>query len=134
MWQVVGTPERCKAGPRCTTSQPDAHVTNRTVLYPWHPWFNESVAVEGSMFRNGVSTFRCRLRSAEDGKSRDVPQWMFDSVACAGLKTSDQPYVSVFALRRLVRLLNNTCSGERNPSDIAAQRALEALRETLVAM
>ena len=66
------------------------------------------------MRRNGVATFRCRLSDEKDGKAYDVPQWMFDPAACARIKKSDQPYVSVLALRQLVQLLSDANASGRS--------------------
>ena len=94
------------AAPDCTTSHPNAHVTESTVLYRWHPWFRHRVSIESSMTRRGVSTFRCRLLATPDCKSYDIPQWMFDDSFCALMRTSDQVQVSLAALKALVSLIS----------------------------
>ncbi len=52
------------------------------------------------MVRGGVSIYRCRLID-EKSRSRDVPQWMFETATCCLMEFSDEPRVSVAALRNL---------------------------------
>lgn len=57
------------------------------------------------MTRRGTPTFRCRLCDQPEGKSRDIPQWMFDSSVCTQMREMEQAQVSLFALRSLVSLI-----------------------------
>lgn len=88
-----------------TTPQSNGHDTTLVVLYPWHPWSSEHVAVHQVVDRRDRAAFRYRLLSYLAAKPREVPQWMFDHAACFVMQASDQPLVSVTSLQRLLHLL-----------------------------
>ena len=89
----------------------------RAVTYAWHPLHGREFAVEPH--GNG-DLFRCSLD--EDRGSRRVllPQWIFDPVACSGMREVSAPVSCLPALDELRRVLLEThaldslpASGER---------------------
>ena len=42
-----------------------------------------------------------------DRSTRGVPAWMFDPVACSGVRLADEPVIACEALARLARLLDS---------------------------
>lgn len=100
-----GNPRPSATALGCTTSQSNAHGTELEVLYPWHPWFEKRAIVDLAMIRSGQAILRCRLVEDLAGKTREIPQWMFDPAVCCLMIFCEEPRVSVEALRRLVRLL-----------------------------
>ena len=90
---------------RCTTRRLNAHkTTERTVLYPWHPWTGLSVHVHEVTERGNVAALRCSL-GGDVGRCLEVPAWMFEWSACVPLGIAPQPRVGVGALSALQRLL-----------------------------
>ena len=93
-------------GPRGTTRQRNTHnIESREVLYPWHPWYARAVAVHESFTRNGRAVFRCGLDEEPGARFLEIPQWMFDSVACCRMRLATVPTVSCGALLDLKALL-----------------------------
>jgi hypothetical protein len=104
------SPDACAHG--WTTQQQNAHVTEqREVLYRWHPWHGRTVSIVGAMVRGGVAIFRCR--SDDSGRTLEVPQWMFDAVACCRTQLAPQAIVACRALYDLHGLIR---AAERIPS------------------
>lgn len=94
-----------KAAGRCTSRQQNAQITEtRVVLYRWHPWHGQSVFVFGAMVKREQAFLRCALE-ADIERPLEVPQWMFDSVACCRTQLVSAPRVSIDVLRELQSLV-----------------------------
>jgi len=66
------------------------------------------------MTRRGIATFRCRLCDQPEGKTRDIPQWMFDASVCSQMRMCEQLQVSLFALKSLASLLTEINTGQNH--------------------
>ena len=116
-----GSRARCAAGRCCTTRRLNAHrTTERTLLYPWHPWSGFSVCVHEVTERGGAAALRCSL-AGDAGRCLEVPAWMFEREACVPLAVASRPRADVGALSALRRLLKEV-SG-RGPTDASASAA-----------
>ena len=106
---------------RCTTRRLNAHrTTERTLLYPWHPWSGLSVHVHEVSERGSATALRCSL-AGDAGRCLEVPAWMFEREACVPLAVASRPRVGVGALSALRRLLAEaTGSGPTEASASAA--------------
>src|SRR5215217_4574545 len=79
----------------CTTRRLNAHrTTERTLLYPWHPWSGLSVRVHEVTERGGATALRCSL-AGDAGRCLEVPAWMFEREACVPLAVASRPRVGV---------------------------------------
>ena len=106
---------------RCTTRRLNAHkTTERTLLYPWHPWSGLSVHVHEAAERGNATALRCSL-AGDAGRCLEVPAWMFEREACVLLVVASRPRVGVGALSALRRLLAEA-SGS-GPTDASASAA-----------
>src|SRR5215218_9806899 len=96
-----------------TTRRLNAHrTTERTLLYPWHPWSGLSIHVHDVTARGSITAFRCSL-GGDIGRCLEVPAWMFEQEACVPLVMASQPRVCVGALSALRRLLTEVMEGRR---------------------
>jgi hypothetical protein len=96
----------------CTTQQHNAHRTEeREVFYPWHPWFGLRVFVHDVMTRGSTRTFRCAETADGAARCLEIPEWMFDRVACCGLAQAESPRVDRAALDRLKALIFEVSGG-----------------------
>jgi len=77
----------------------------REVRYLWHPWYARAVAVHETFTRNGRAVFQCGLDEKPGARLLEIPQWMFDSVACCRMRLATVPMVSCGALLDLKALL-----------------------------
>ena len=92
--------------PGCTSRQRNTHnIESREVRYPWHPWHARAVAVHEALTKNGRGVFRCGIDENPGMRLLEIPQWMFDSVACCRMRLATVPTVSCGALRDLKALL-----------------------------
>ncbi|TCS19024.1 hypothetical protein EDC31_1672 [Acidomonas methanolica] len=98
----------------CKTHNTDV----REVLYPWHPWFGRRVCVEETIERGGQVRSRCRLSDAGAVRLLELPAWMLDRAACAGMRPAPDPSVSLGALYDLRSLLTGFLSSY--PSETVA--------------
>jgi hypothetical protein len=91
----------------CTSRQYNAHITeSREVLYRWHPWYGHTVWIFTTIERkNAESVLRCGREPLDTAGLLEVPQWMFDPVACCRITSATSPAVSCEALRELKHLL-----------------------------
>ena len=106
-------PERCAGDASCTNRQHNAHVTeSRVVLYRWHPWHGLSVVIVGAVGTGQHARYRCVLEHADDSRSFEVPQWMFDAAVCCRIALSPSPAVTYEVLRELRRLIDSACRPE----------------------
>jgi hypothetical protein len=97
-------PDGC--APRGTTRQRNTHnIESREVSYFWHPWYARAVAVHETFTRNGRAVFQCGLDEKPGARLLEIPQWMFDSVACRRMSLATVPTVSCGALLDLKALL-----------------------------
>ena len=93
-------------GPRDTSRQRNTHnLESREVHYPWHPWHARAVAVHEAFTRNGRAVCRCSVDENPGARLLEIPQWMFDSVACRRMSLAAVPTVSCGALLDLKALL-----------------------------
>ena len=100
------SPVRDACGPRGTSRQRNTHnIESREVRYPWHPWHARAVAVHGALTKNGRGVFRCGIDENPGVRLLEIPQWMFDSVACCRMRLATVPTVSGAALLDLKALL-----------------------------
>jgi len=91
---------------RGTTRQRNTHnIESREVSYFWHPWYARTVAVHETFTRNGRAVFQCGLDEQPGARLLEIPQWMFDSVACCRMRMAKVPTVSCGALLDLKALL-----------------------------
>ena len=82
-----------------TSRQHNTHnIESREVRYPWHPWHARAVAVHEALTKNGRGVFRCGIDENPGVRLLEIPQWMFDSVACCRMRLSTVPTVSCGAL------------------------------------
>jgi hypothetical protein len=89
-----------------TTRQRNTHnIESREVSYFWHPWYARAVAVHETFIRNGRAVFQCGLDEKPGARLLEIPQWMFDSVACRRMSLATVPTVSCGALLDLKALL-----------------------------
>ena len=94
------------SGPHGTTRQRNTHnIESREVSYLWHPWYACAVAVHETFTRNGRAVFQCGLDEKPGARLLEIPQWMFDSVACSRMSLATVPTVSCGALLDLKALL-----------------------------
>jgi len=92
--------------PRGTTRQRNSHnIESREVLYPWHPWHARTVTVHEAFTRNKRAVFQCGADEKPGGRLLEIPQWMFDSVACCRMRMAKVPAVGCGALLDLKALL-----------------------------
>ncbi len=95
-----------ESGPRGTTRQRNTHnIVSREVRYLWHPWYARAVAVHETFTRNGRAVFQCGVDEKPGARLLEIPQWMFDSVACCHMSLATVPSVSCRALLDLKALL-----------------------------
>jgi hypothetical protein len=101
----------------CTTRRLSAHrTTERTLLYPWHPWSGLSVRVHEVSEGGGATALRCSL-GGDGGRHLEVPAWMFEREACVPLVVASRPRVDVGALSALHRLLTDAAAAARDSPD-----------------
>jgi hypothetical protein len=94
------------SGHHGTTRQRNTHnIESREVSYLWHPWCARAVAVHETFTRNGRAVFQCGLDDKPGARLLEIPQWMFDSVACCRMRLATVPTVSCGALLDLKALL-----------------------------
>jgi len=94
------------SAPRDTSRQSDTHSNeSREVRYPWHPWHARAVAVHEAFTRNGRAVCRCSVDENPGLRLLEIPEWMFDSVACSRMYLATVPTVSCGALLDLKALL-----------------------------
>ena len=94
------------SGLRGTSRQRNTHSNeSREVRYPWHPWHARAVAVHEALTKNGRGVFRCGIDENPGMRLLEIPQWMFDSVACCRMRLATVPTVSCGALLDLKALL-----------------------------
>jgi len=99
---------RCEGGAGCTSRKHNTHITeSREVLYGWHPWFGRMAWIFNVVEKNGEIILRCALDPLETARVSEMPQWMFDPVACRHIRSSALPIVDSDALRELKRLLTD---------------------------
>jgi hypothetical protein len=93
-------------GPHDTSRQRNTHSNeSREVRYPWHPWYGRPVVVHEAFTRNGRAVFRCGIEENPGARLLEIPQWMFDSVACCRVRLATVPTVGCDALLDLKALL-----------------------------
>jgi hypothetical protein len=120
--------------PHCRTRFKNAHgPVFRELLYPWHPWSKQRVAVHEAIAKADGITFRCTLSGLDADRWLEVPAWMFERAACpdqSSLATS--PFVSMSALTALFDLIGPVLKGlstlSNAPTSGASESSLEQNR------
>ena len=106
---------RDACGPHGTSRQRNTHnIESREVRYPWHPWHARAVAVHEALTKNGRGVFRCGIDENPGVRLLEIPQWMFDSVACCHMRLAAVPTVSCGALLDLKALLRCASFSDRD--------------------
>jgi hypothetical protein len=100
----------------CTTEVHNTHKTGfREVRYRWHPWHGQGVVVRGESRRGNMVVLQCVREEVQECRTLEIPEWMFDAVVCAPMKSSELPHVDCVALLALKHLLSAaTLSIERD--------------------
>ena len=93
---------------RCGTSGVhDTHKTvTREVHYLGHPWYGQQVYVQAAARRGGRLVLRCVRGELNRSPALEIPEWMFDSGLCNGMKQDSVAYVSSAASLDLTCLLS----------------------------
>jgi len=108
----------------CTSPQPNTHVTeSRVVLYPWHPWYGRSVSVFGAVAKSAEVVLRCAQEAMEAARPLEVPEWMFDALACCRAQLAPSPAVSLEVLLELRQLLSQAAAA-RSKAVLEAEHRL----------
>jgi len=95
----------------CTTRLENAHGTEfQELLYPWHPWFGLRVGTHEAIDKSDGIVFRCSLSGSDADRWLEVPAWMFDRSACAGVRVAADAHVDLVALTTLATLLRQVLS------------------------
>ena len=98
---------------RCTTRQRNTHNTeSREVRYPWHPWCGRTVTVYEALTKGGHPVCWCGFDDQRNGRSLEVPTWMFDPGTRDPLRLAGTPMVSCQALIVLKVLLETAQRGD----------------------
>ena len=96
---------------RCTTRFENAHGTEfRELLYRWHPWFGLQVCTHGEIDKADGGVFCCTLSGSDAARCLEVPTWMFDRTACAGVRAAAGAHSDLAALTALAALLRHALS------------------------
>jgi hypothetical protein len=104
--QEFPVPSSHVVAPDYTSRQRNTHnIESREVHYPWHPWHALTVAVHETFTRNGRAVCRCGIDENPGVRLLEIPQWMFDSVACCHMRLATVPTVNCGALLDLKALL-----------------------------
>src|SRR5438034_3515528 len=66
----------------------------RSTLFPYttlfrSTWHARTVAVHEALTRNGRAVCRCGVDENPGGRLLEIPQWMFDSVACCRMRSEE---------------------------------------------
>jgi hypothetical protein len=72
------------------------------IFYPWHPLYGQEVKVFGRLRDDGQD---CYLIELPDHSRVPMPVWMADEDYCRRCKLQDKPVVSLDALLKLAKLL-----------------------------
>ena len=90
----------------CTSGVRDTHKTvTREVQYLWHPWCGQQVYVQAEARRGGCLVLRCVRGELNRSPALEIPEWMFDSGLCGGMKQNSVAHLSSAALLELMGLL-----------------------------
>jgi hypothetical protein len=101
------SPARDVSGRGGTSGVHDTHKTDtREVQYRWHPWYGQQVCVQGEARRGGRVVLHCVRGELNRPPALEIPEWMFDSGLCSGMKQDSLAYVSSAALLELTGLLS----------------------------
>jgi len=102
----------------CTTRFENAHKTNfRELLYRWHPWSGLRVSIHDALERPDGVVFRCDLTASDANRWLEIPAWMFNRSACAGIRLAAEPQADVSALVMLGALLQDVRNKRSAASD-----------------
>ena len=105
--RASGRPASSADALRRTTRLPNTHGTDeRRILYEFHPWSGQEVAIDRVFAKGGVSVVRCRLAGSAPSPLLEVPLWMFDRQTCSTVRRREQPHVDLTALEVLADLLS----------------------------
>ena len=102
----------------CTTRFSNTHSTvERKILYEFHPWFGQEVAIDRAFTRSGVSVARCRQPGRGPSPLLEVPLWMFDRQSCSIVRRRERPYVDLTTLEALADLLSVVVGADAGSSN-----------------
>ena len=102
---ACGRPATNAGARRCTTRLSNTHGTaERRILYEFHPWSGQEVAIDRVFAKGGVSVAHCRL--SRGAPPLEVPLWMFDRQACSAVRGRERPHVDIAALEALAAILS----------------------------
>jgi hypothetical protein len=105
--QAFPLPVRDESGPHDTSRVQDTHKTSdREVHYRWHPWYGQQVHVQVEARRRGGVILHFVQGEVNRSPALEIPEWMFDSGLCSGMKEDSQAHVSAAALLALHVLLS----------------------------
>ena len=116
-------PASARPGPNadarcCTTRFSNTHSTvERKILYEFHPWFGQAVAIDRAFTRSGVSVARCRQPGRGPSPLLEVPLWMFDRQSCSIVRRRERPHVDLTTLEALAELLSVAVRADAGASD-----------------
>ena len=88
------------------------------IEYPWHPLHGRQLPIVQRFTKDRLDLY---WLEEQPGRSRVVPTWMCDAVACIGMAELGPPRVAVDALGSLAALLKVTADGQRS---LASSRPL----------
>ena len=115
----IRTPERNDGGRGCTTRSHKTHISDRReVCYRWHPWTGRPVLVVSTFTRAGRTMLRCRLNDDDPTPPLELPDWMFDRVACGRMNLTTAPFVTLEHLLALRALLRGQSPAARHPNRV----------------
>src|SRR5438034_10638475 len=95
----------------------------RSTLFPYttlfrSTWHARTVAVHEAFTRNGRAVCRCGADENPGIRLLEIPQWMFDSVACCRMRLAAVPTVSCGALLDLKALLRCALFPDRDRKSV----------------
>ena len=83
------------------------------MVYRWHPWSGRLVRILDVVEKAGMARARCALDCAVPGLWQEIPIWMFDRVAYAGMRVEERSQVDLATLSALASA-GVGCAGQRS--------------------
>ena len=112
-----GSREPSAGAGSCTTRLSNTHGTaERRILYEFHPWHGQEVALDHVFAKGGVSVAHCRLADGAPSPLLEVPLWMFDRQSCSTVRRRERPHVDLATLEALADLLAAAVRGDGGAS------------------
>ena len=124
---ACGRPATSVGARRCTTRFSNTHSTaERRILYEFHPWSGQEVAVDRVVAKGGGAIARCGLPGSTPRLLLEVPLWMFDRQSCSTVRRRERPHVDLTTLQALADLLSKVVHDDGSdpvPSTVADRHA-----------